>query len=272
MDAARASFTRASELAPHDLHALSGLVGLDLATGRVKDAVTRIEAAMKRMEPTGTLLMLAAQTYDAAGDAAKTEELLRRAINAEPARLKAYEQLGRFYIRAKRLGEATSQFQQVVQRNPTSTSANTMLGMLFEAQRNLPQAEQQYQKVLAIDARAAVAANNLAWLYVASRRNLDQALELAKVAKQTLPDEPHVNDTLGWVYYQKNMASTAVQYLESSVRKDPSDPTTHYHLGMAYAQWGEKDKARQQLKQALASKVEFEGADEARKTLAQIGS
>jgi tetratricopeptide (TPR) repeat protein len=116
-----------------------------------------------------------------------------------------------------------------------------------------------------------VAANNLAWLYVASNRNLDEALQLAQTALQGLPDEPHVTDTLGWIYYRKDMPARAVQYLESSVEKNPNDPASHYHLGMAYVRAGDLEKGRKSLQRAVASKIEFDGIAEARKTLAQIG-
>jgi tetratricopeptide (TPR) repeat protein len=271
IEAARASYTKVAEVAPGDSEALAGLVTLDLTAGRTKDAVGRIDAALKRVEPTGSFLMLAAETYAAAGDPVKAEDLLKRAIDAEPARLKAYNLLGGLYIRQHRLDDARDQFQRIAERNPKSTSANTMLAMLLEAQHRLPEAELQYQKVLAIDSRAAVAANNLAWLYVASGRNLDQALQLAQAAVQQLPDEPHANDTIGWIYYRKNMASAAIRHLESSVQKDSTDPATHYHLGMAYLLAGRMDKAKVELQRALAFKTEFDGAAEARKTLLTIG-
>ena len=77
-----------------------------------------------------------------------------------------------------------------MKRDPKSVGASTMIGMLLEAQGKKAEAEKAYEQVLAIDSRAPVAANNLAWIYVASNRNLDQALQLAQTAHQTLPEEP----------------------------------------------------------------------------------
>jgi Flp pilus assembly protein TadD len=67
------------------------------------------------------------------------------------------------------------------------------------------------------------------------------------------------------------MATLAVRHLELSVKNDPTDPASHYHLGMAYVQAGAPDKARPELKRALAFNKNFDGIDEAKKTLAQIG-
>ena len=112
-----------------------------------------------------------------------------------------------YYASQGQLPDATDQYRKIVARTPDSVAANTVLAMLLEAQQQLPEAEKLYQKVLTLNAHAAVAANNLAWLYVSSNRNLDEALQLAQTALQQLPDEPHVLDTLGWIYYRKDMAS-----------------------------------------------------------------
>ena len=44
----------------------------------------------------------------------------------------------------------------------------------------------------------------------------------------------------------------------------------NYHLGMAYYKKGENAKAKAQLEKALSLSDEFDGADEARKTLSEL--
>ena len=56
----------------------------------------------------------------------------------------------------------------------------------------------------------------------------------------------------------------------AAVAKDPQEPLNHYHLGMAYFKLGEKDKARQTLKEALNLKADFPGVDEVRSTLTSL--
>jgi len=270
-DAARASYARALRAAPGDLEILAGLVQIDLATGHAKEAVARVEDHLKRAQPTVGLLILAARANAAAGNLDQVETHLRKAIEVDPDRLQAYNLLGSLFARQNRLEEAKQSFRDVLTRNPKSVGAATMIGMLLESQKRVPEAEKQYMDVLALDGHAAVAANNLAWIYVASNRKLDEALQLAQTAQQQLPDEPNVNDTLGWIYYQKKMVAQAVPHLESSVQKAPNDPMHHFHLGMAYVQTGAWDKARESLKRAFALKADFEGSDEAKKALATIG-
>jgi tetratricopeptide (TPR) repeat protein len=269
-DLARAAYAKALEYSPGDVEALSGLVNIDLENKRTTEAIARVEAALKVESRNSALLILAARAYGIAGDAAKAESLLKQCIDFDPNRISAYSMLGELYARQNRLADARDQFAKVVEKTPRSVGANTMLGMLLEGMRDLESAEQQYVKTLAVDPNAAVAANNLAWLYASSNRNLDQALQLAQTAIRQLPDHPNVNDTLGWVYYLKALYPQAVRHLEASVKRAPADPVGHYHLGMAYEKSGEIDKAKASLRAALKT-GNFDGADEARRTLAGLG-
>ncbi|HEX5071201.1 MAG TPA: tetratricopeptide repeat protein [Vicinamibacterales bacterium] len=270
-DAARTAYTKVTAKDPDSLEALEGLLLLDLRAGKKKDAAERADAALKRIKPSANLFVIAAKTYLALGEAKRAEDLLRQAIEREPARLAAYGMLGQLYIDQKRLGEAEEQFKEIVRRNPQSIAANTMLGMLHEAQGKLAEAEEQYQKTLGLDSSAAVAANNLAWILVSSDRSLEQAMQLAQTALKGLPEEPHVNDTMGWILYRKGRPEQAVRYLEAAVRRDSAEPLPYYHLGMAYSDMKDVAKARQALEKALQLSTAFPGAADARRALTALG-
>jgi putative PEP-CTERM system TPR-repeat lipoprotein len=267
---ARASYEHALELEPHDLEALEGLVRLDLIAGQKTAATARIEDALARQH-SPDLLMLAARTYATVGDTANCEKLLRKAIEADPARLQAYALLGGLYVSQHRTNEALKQFRDVLKQNPHSVATSTMIGMLLESKGQIAEAEQQYRQTIALDATAAVASNNLAWICAQANKNLDEALQLAQTAQQHIPDDPHVTDTLGWVYVKKNFASLAIRHLESSVSKDPNNPVYQYHVGVAYLMAGQGQKAKRALTRALQIKSDFDGAADARRALATIG-
>jgi uncharacterized protein HemY len=96
------------------------------------------------------------------------------------------------------------------------------------------------------------------------------ALQLAQTAKQGLPDNPDVDDTLGWIYYKKDMASLAIRSFEESLQRRPDTPEVLYHLGLAYAKAGDDAKAREALERALKLNPQFPGSDMARQTLASV--
>ena len=145
-----------------------------------------------------------------------------------------------------------------------------MVGMILQMQGRHEEAQKRYETVVQIDPGAAVAANNLAWLYAERGGNMDVALQLAQTAKSKLTDQPEVNDTLGWIYYKRGIAELAIPPFQESIAKDPKNPVYHYHLGLALKLRGDKVKAREALSQALKLSPNFDGADDARKALAEI--
>ena len=86
-----------------------------------------------------------------------------------------------------------------------------------------------------------------------------------------LPNDPDVSDTLGWVYYKRDLATLAIGHLRDSVEKVPSNPVYHYHLGRAYLKTGEKERGRASLERALRLDPSFDGAAHARQALASAG-
>jgi tetratricopeptide (TPR) repeat protein len=270
-EAARAGYAKTLQGTPNNLEALTGMIRIDLATGRSKEATTLIESRLSAAKPPVTVLLLAARTYAAIENWDKAEGVLRQAIDADPSRLQAYELLGQIYLSQNRLMDAEVRYREITHRYPKSVSANTMLAMIIDEEGRPSEAEKEYERVLAMDPNAAVAANNLACIYLATNQKLDDALRLAQTAHQQLPDDPHINDTLGWIYYERKMASTGLPFLEQSVQGAPSDPIVQFHLGMAYVQTGAWEKARRALRQASQLKPDFDGVEEAQKALVLIG-
>ena len=117
---------------------------------------------------------------------------------------------------------------------------------------------------------APIAANNLAFMYAEEGTNLDTALKLASAAKKELPNSPEISDTLGWVYYKRDLPNLAVGPLEEAVKQLPDRADILYHLGLTYAKLGEKAKSREALERALKLNPMFAGASTARKTLESL--
>jgi len=124
--------------------------------------------------------------------------------------------------------------------------------------------------ILTIDKGATVASNNLAYLYVERGQKLDQALQLAQAAKAGRPDDPDINDTLGWVYYKRGLPQLARDPLEQSVKTNPKNPTYQYHLGLTLLKLGEQTRARAALEAALKLQPDGALAGEAKQALTSM--
>jgi tetratricopeptide (TPR) repeat protein len=268
--AARAAFTRALELDPSSADALAGVVTLDLASNNVRAAIDRLTAHLAAAPNDASGWFLAAKAYAITGDSAQAERSLLRTIELDPGRVQAFAMLGDLQAVRGRLDVALQQFQTWATRQPNSIAAYTMIGLTLERMNRVQEAKQVYERLLAMDRHAAIAANNLAWLYAETGGNIDQATDLAQMAKSQAPDQPAFNDTLGWIYYKKDLVEQAVPLLQQSLDKDPENALTHYHLGMAYAKAGEDSKAIAELKKALTLDPKLSTADEARRTLKEL--
>ena len=108
-----------------------------------------------------------------------------------------------------------------------------------------------YNKVLGIDPDNALALNNLAFLNAETGSNLDQAMTMAERAKKRAPNSPSISDTLGFVYYQKNLNSEALQIFKQAVQDDPQNSTFHFHLAMALLKQGDRQGARDEAQKAM---------------------
>jgi predicted Zn-dependent protease len=197
--------------------------------------------------------------------------LLRRAIAAAATQLRAYGLLAQISMAQNRLDEARAEFETIARRQPNDIGAPTMAAMITTAQGKAADAEKAYEAIVEKNPRAAVASNNLAWMYAERGEKLDQALQLARAAKAELPDEPEMNDTLGYVYLKKNLGSLAIPPLHQAVASTPKNPVFRFRLGQADAQAGNKASAKRELEEALKLKPDFPEADQARKPLVELG-
>jgi predicted Zn-dependent protease len=114
------------------------------------------------------------------------------------------------------------------------------------------------------------ALNNLANIHSEQLLQLDKAYQLAERARQVLPDDPHVADTLGWVRFKRGLYHTAVSFLEESAAKLPAEPELQFHLGMALEKVGRKGEAVLAFQRAARTTTDFPDQEEARWRLDQL--
>ena len=269
-NAARLAFERALELSPGLLEAVSGLTYLDLSARDAAAAITRLEGEIARQPDNPNLFVLLSRAHSAAGDPTKQEEALRSAVSVDPRFKTGYTMLASLYVRQRRLDEARAEYEAIAKRDPSNVMAVTMVGLLLEQQGKRDEAIKAYERLVKGAENSPVAANNLAFMYAERGTNLDVALQLAMSAKQRMPNDPSVDDTIGWIYYKKNLPELAVKPLESALEQLPNNADLLVHLGLTYAKLGEKEKARQALERALKLDSQVAGGDEAKRVLASL--
>ena len=271
-DAGTAEFeyVRAAEALPNrvDLQVRAG--NIHLSSGRFDDAKLSAERAVAASPGNIEAMLLAARTSAALGDDAAAEQWFRRALLKAPKSLAAYAGLGQLYSRQGRLDEALREFEAMAALEEQPVISLTLAGTILQSQGKILQAQARFERALRADPSAPVAANNLAWILLETGGNLDVALGLAQTAKRGLPHSAEVDDTLGMIYFKKNLFSMAIPAFKASVARVPSAAAYHHHLGLAYAKTGALAPARQALSRALSIDANFDDAAEARKLLESL--
>jgi len=282
-DEAVANWDNALKLDSVNFVALSGLISLYSQKQDFDKAHARIDQSLNSYPNNASLHYLKAQVYMFQSNAQAAEAELRKAIELDSNYIAAYNSLGTLFINTKQEDRAISEFQQLVKIRPDNPAAYTMIGLLEDARKNYDAAADNYRKALAQNANSAIAANNLAWIYAAyGKGNLDEAVKLAQGVVQRNPNIAGFVDTLGWVYYKKNLYAAAAEQLQKAVSLDeqaarannnaPPSANYHYHLGMALKAKGDNQGAKRELEASLrlAEKAPFADVDEAKKALASL--
>jgi tetratricopeptide (TPR) repeat protein len=260
---------RARKLDPKSFEVTSLLVTLDLRRNDTAGAKARVEEFVK-VQPTTDALLLAARTYTSLKDSDSAEKMLRATIEMDPALVTPYDMLGRLYLNQGKLDQALSQFETLAQKQSRPVEAITMAGMILEKQGKNDLARTRYEQALRLDPNAATAANNLAWILAEAGQDLDRAIDLAKIATAASPDTPAVIDTLGWAWLKKREPQLAIPLFQRCVELEPANGWYHYHLGLAYDQAGDRDRARASLQRAFRGGTNAATKTEIDKLLARL--
>lgn len=178
--------------------------------------------------------------------------------------------MANFHVQQKLVEKAIEEYNAALQEDANVLSAHMGLGMIYDAQQKYDKAKEDYQKALKIHPNFAPAANNLAYLFAETGENIDVTLNLAQSAKQQFPDDPSISDTLGRVYYKKNIFGRAIVYLKKANEKITDNPTMRYDLWMAYYKNENRDQARKELKKALELDPKFRNAEAAKEVLSKL--
>lgn len=277
-------YERALAADQKNFDALSGLTNVltkqkqfDAAHAKIGKA---IEANQSQKDVLPALHYLNANVFTAQRNGEAAEAELKRAIEIDDEYLPAYSSYAAILIERNQTDEAVAQYKKIVERKP-SAAIYTLIGMLEDARNNSAEAETNYRRALEIAPDAPIAANNLAWLLAANGGNLDEALTLAQTVVGKNANVAGYYDTLGWVYFRKELFSPAVEQMKKAVALDEASaarsgerPNSAYRLrlGMALASAGDRFSAKREVEISLQNgkNLSDKEAQDARNLLASL--
>lgn len=170
--------------------------------------------------------------------------------------------LGDAYNRSGKHDQAYQTYERARKLLPNQMEPLLQMALALEGAGKRNEAKPLYEQILKQQPDNAVALNNLAYWLLDNNGDLDLALSYAQRAKQKLPQNPEVSDTLGLVYVRKNLIEDAIRIYNDLLRQNPAHVNWRYHLALALAKKGDKVQARKELETARKNKP---SADEQRK-------
>ncbi len=253
---ARQTFADLMVLAPDNSQALAFLtaltVGKDIPAG-----IKFVKAQIAKSDTAGHYLLL--------GDLLTKNKQFAEALQAyqkvqelAPDNPQGYVLSARILNYLGKTDETIAKYEELLKTNPDSIAGLMGLATAFETQGKMDKAKEKYVRALELQPNLPAASNNLAWLLASEEgSDLGEALRLAMQAKQALPDQPNIADTLGWVHYKRKSYSLAISEFRQALEGRPNDPVIQYHLALALYGNGEKLEAIESLEKALAGAGEF---------------
>lgn len=268
--AARAEFQKALHIQPEYAPAVEHLVDLELDQKQYAAALQRVQQLVVRDPQRAISQFLLGATLAADGQTNRAELALLKAINLQPDSQAAYLILAQLYVQAGQNQKALKQLQLALNREPNDLAAVMLKGIICNSQGDYEDARNAYEKVLTIAPDNGMALNNLACIYADHLNQLDKAYPLARRAREIVPSDPSVADTLGWILYRRGEYTPALVLLRESAAKLYSDPEIQFHLGMACYTDGLDSDAKGAFQRALTLDKNFPEEDRCRMHLAII--
>lgn len=285
----------------NDAERLFKTAGLQIAADAVSDAIWSLESAARANPDYLPVQAALVETYLKSGITEKAIEVVENLHNRHPDLALSDQLTGDIRMHQSQYAEAIVSYRSAFQKNQDSLGAVR----LYQAQRLAGKGEEAFrfleqwvsshsedfnsmqalaegylqagkqaeaigyfERILKRYPDYPPTLNNLAVLY--SNANDPRALELAERAHKAAPDNPSVNDTIGWILVRQGKPAEGLPYLRNAHIRSSSDPEIRYHTAVALDALGRRKEALNELNEALRANTMFDEIEDAKKLQAKL--
>ncbi len=245
--------------------ALEGLVHIFMETNREDDAVRLVKKQLAIHPDSPNLLLLYGSLLFNKQKYKEGLVVFRKVQEIAPEIPAAYMMEA---LSLKALGEfeevIATRYRDLAHEENVTPESQMVLAALLEISGDIEGAMDAYRRVLELSPKFAPAANNLAWLIANDETsNLEEASNLALVAKDQLPNDPYIADTFGWVQHRQGHHYLAAIQFQQAISESPNTPVYYFHLALAFEGQDKKEEAINSVKQSLKLSRSFPERDQA---------
>ncbi|WP_176631816.1 tetratricopeptide repeat protein [Desulfolutivibrio sulfoxidireducens] len=137
------------------------------------------------------------------------------------------------------------------------------LGVVLERQNRRDESVAAMEKIIVLDPNHADALNFVGYTLADENRDLARAMELIGRAVAIEPDNPYFLDSLAWAHFRQGEREKAWEVIRRAVAHPVADPVIWEHYGDIAASLGKKSEAAEGYRKALSGKPD--NADELRR-------
>lgn len=267
---AEAEFRKLYQSSPNDPRGLMGTIESLIAQRKLPEALAILEGEIKKAPERPDLRRAYANTAFRAGNFQLALKEMQGLYERYPNDVGLMMRIGETLNRMGDVDKAIEIVEKARTAAPNNVVPTLTLAVLWDQVGQSQKAKPLYQQVLLTEPDNPMALNNLAFVMAEEGSSLDEALTMAQKAKQKLPANPEVSDTLGWIYIKKNLSDNAISIFRELVDKHPERATYQYRLAMAYFQKGDKVAAKKLLQTALTKNPEKSEETKIRDLLAKV--
>jgi tetratricopeptide (TPR) repeat protein len=168
--------------------------------------------------------------------------------------------MGRVRAAQNRFAEATDYYRRAIAVVPLPEYAAALADVFTKMgrQRDAELQRQLVEFIARLNSLNRVLYNRVLVDYYADHDiNHKQAVDLA-TGEYVIRKDVYGEDALAWALYHDGQAAAALPHIVAALRFETADARLYFHAGMIYRAVGQTDKARSNLKQALAINSHFQ--------------
>jgi len=226
-------------------------------TGKYDLAVQEFQRALDLDAHSAEAFQQMSRAYQYLGRAPEAEAALKKAIALRPEYWDGYNSLGSFYYRQRRYPQAAEAFYKVIELTPDNSAAYSNLGVILNRMGNDAAARRMYEKSIALSPTYA-AYSNLAGLYylagdwAKSVSTSGRALKLNDGDHRSWALLGMAHAAAGNAEEARAAYLRALPLAESDAERNPNDADAKAAVALCAARLGKREQALASISNALA--------------------
>ena len=193
------------------------------------------------------------------GEYEEAKSNIKKAIELQPDYAEAYNNIGRVYVKIKKINRAISNFRKAIELKPDYCEAYNNLGVVLGENKQYDKAENILRQVLQINPEFEEAYVNLG-VMLTNAMKYEEAKKVLVQALKINPKNANTYFNLGIIYSSKNLPKTAIRYFKQALKFGSNNANIYYNLSINYTKVGLLSKAVENLKTCLKIQPKHQSA------------